>query len=392
MPLSGFVSSGAAGAKRRLSLRALGAAAAFAVALPLLASCAGGDAQAKAEKAKETSASDFQEIVKKAEEEGKLSLIAYPETWANYKGHFDAFEKKYDIDIEVQSPDISSAEELQAVKNLRGQSSQPDVLDIGYSFTQPAIEQGLIEPYKPTQWKQIPDKLKDPAGYWVGAYYGVLSVAVNTDVVKDPPETFKDLLDPKYKGQIALPGDPRKGASSIATVFAAALANGGSLDNIEPGIEYFAKLAKMGNLVPTNDPAAAMTTGQASIIFDWNYNWIGREAQLKRDGVNVKHYVLNDGVFGNYYAQPLTIDPQHPNAGKVWIDWLTSDEGSEQYALGGAIPARFKELADAGKLSDKALAMLPDPQTIDKIEFPTIQQGEQANRLIATTWAQKVKY
>src|SRR5699024_4751382 len=113
-------------------------------------------------------------------------LIAYPETWANYKGHFEEFEEKYGVDILVDSPDASSAEELEAVKNLRGQDNQPDVLDIGYSFTSPAKSQKLIEEYRPSNWDSIPDNLKDPEGEWVGAYYGVLSVAVNTDEVDVP--------------------------------------------------------------------------------------------------------------------------------------------------------------------------------------------------------------
>lgn len=360
------------------------------LSLPVLAACGASDSDNSAAEG-QTIGDDIDEIAELAKEEGEVRLIAYPETWANYKGHFEEFEKKYGVDVVVDSPDASSAEELQAVKNLKGQDTQPDVLDIGYSFTTPATSQGLVGEYKPTTWDSIPDNLKSEDGSWVGAYYGVLEVAVNTDEV-DVPTSFEDLKDPQYRGKIALPGDPRQGASSIATVFAASLANGGSLDDIGPGIDYFAELADMGNLVPVSDAASALTTGEAAVVFDWNYNWKGREDQLKADGVKYETKILEDGVFGNYYAQPLTVDSPHPNAARLWVDWLTSDEGAEQYALGGAVPARFTELAKDGKLSQEALDNLPDPAILEKIELPNAEQGDAANAVIAQRWAQEVKY
>lgn len=369
---------------RRNLLR--GAMVAAGLAVVPLSACGSGGSASSGRKI----GANLDEITELAKKEGKVVLIAYPKTWANYAGHFAAFEKKYGVKVEVQSPDISSAEELQAVKTLKGQPNQPDVLDIGYSFTQTAISQNLIEAYKPTNFDSIPAALKDPDGKWVGAYYGALSIGVNTKLVKKPAG-FKDLLGAEYKGKVALPGDPRKGASSMATVFAASLANGGSLDDIGPGIDYFAQLAKAGNLVTISSVSSGLSTGQAAVTFDWNYNFLGIADQMKKSGVALDYWVPQDGIFGNYYAQPATIESPQPNAARLWINWLTSDEGSEQYALGGAVPARFTELSKAGKLSKEALANLPDPEVLAKIKFPTIDQGTKANQAIASEWAQKVK-
>src|SRR5699024_9722021 len=203
------------------------------------------------------------------------------------------------------------------------------------------------------------------------------------------PTSFEDLKDPQYRGKVALPGDPRQGASSIATVFAASLANGGSLDDIQPGIDYFAELAEMGNLVPVSDATSALTTGEAAVVFDWNYNWAGRAEQLEKDGVNLETIVLEDGVFGNYYAQPVTTSSPHPDGRRLQVVGLTSEGGSDQYALGGTIPARFTEPAEAGKLCDEALDNLTDPEILQKVELPTPEQGGAANSVIATEWAQK---
>ncbi|AZA09044.1 extracellular solute-binding protein [Corynebacterium pseudopelargi] len=334
---------------------------------------------------------NLEQISELAKKEGEVNLIALPETWANYGGQLKNFKETYGVNYTVDSPDASSAEELQAVKNLKGQPKQPDSIDIGYSFTNAAKQQNLIDEYKPSNWDGIPDNLKDPDGKWVGSYYGVITVGVNKKNA-EVPNSFKDLLDPKYKGKIALPGDPRTGASSIATVFAASLANGGSLDDIAPGIDFFAKLAESGNLVPTSDPVSALSTGEAAVVFDWNYNWKGAEDTLRADGVDFESKVLEDGVFGTYYAQSITTDAPHPNAARLWLDWLTSDEGSEQYALGGAVPARFNQLVEEGKLSEEAQAALPDAETLKKVQLPTPEQGDAANKVIASEWTNKVKY
>ncbi len=86
----------------------------------------------------------------------------------------------------MANPDASSADEVTAIKTLRGQPDMPDAVDVGPSFTQQMIDEGYADVYKPTVWDQIPDALKDPAGHWVAAYYGVMSIATNTTLVPTP--------------------------------------------------------------------------------------------------------------------------------------------------------------------------------------------------------------
>lgn len=370
-------------ASRRTVLRSVAGVAVLAALGGSLAACS------QTPTAAATIGTSLEEMTTLAKAEGTVQLIATPADWANYGSQFSTFTEKYGIATPVATPDASSADELTAVKNLRGQKTQPDVIDIGYSFTGKAADEKLIAPYKPSNFDAIPADLKDPDGMWVGAYYGVVQVGTNTNVV-EAPQTWDDLLDPKYKGKVALPGDPRKGASSIAAVFAAALAHGGSVDDIQPGIDFFEKLAKSGNLVSITSPVSALSTGQAAVVLDWNYNFLGMEAELKKSGVVLETKTFEEGVFGNYYAQPVVADSPHPNSARLWVDWLTSDEGSELFARGGGIPARYIELKEAGKLSAEALAKLPEAGVIEKIKFPTVEQGEAAGKLIVDQWAQKV--
>lgn len=147
------------------------------------------------------------------------------------------------------APDDSSGQELQAVITYKNnKSTGPDTVDVGPSFASEGIAEGLWDPYRNSHWNSIPDAMKDPKGYWVGDYYGVEAFAVNTTMVKNVPQDWADLLKPEYKNTIGINGDTRSSNDAFMAVWAAALANGGSLDNILPGIEFLAKLKKKRKL------------------------------------------------------------------------------------------------------------------------------------------------
>ena len=101
----------------------------------------------------------------------------------------------------------------------------------------------------------------------------MLSIASNTTLVKNPPKTFADLKKPEYKGQVAINGDPREAGAAFAAVMAASLANGGSFDDIMPGIQFFADLKKAGNLQQIDVTEAAVLSGDVPIALDWTYNF-----------------------------------------------------------------------------------------------------------------------
>ena len=71
-------------------------------------------------------------LVAAAEKEGKLNVITLPSNWANYGSIMKDFQAKYPgIKITDANPEGSSQDELNAVKQLKGQSSAPDVVDVG---------------------------------------------------------------------------------------------------------------------------------------------------------------------------------------------------------------------------------------------------------------------
>lgn len=332
----------------------------------------------------------FEDLIAAAQAEGKVNLIALPDTWANYGGILESFRTTYGIEAPVANPDASSADELTAVKTLRGQQDMPDNLDIGPSFVGQAIEEGLIEPYKTSNWDQIPDVLKGADGNWIGSYYGIMSIATNTTLVPNAPTSWADLKKPEYKGQVTLNGDPREAGAAFAAVVAASLANGGSYSDLMPGIEYFAELKKAGNLQTIDVTEAALLSGEVPIALDWTYNFPGVVAQLAEVGFDMKVVVPSDGIYGAYYAQSVVSDPVHPCAARLWMEHITGDAGALGYLEGGAIPARFAAMQEAGVIPAEALENLPSAELIQSITFPTAEETELMKAQLTEFWGPMV--
>lgn len=329
---------------------------------------------------------DLPDLVKAAQAEGALTLIAMPQTWANYGQIISQFEQTYGIPVTVESPNATSAQELTALRLMRGQSRLPDVIEVGPPFAVQAVQQGLVVPYKPTSWDQIPEDLRDPNGMWIGTYFGLISFGVNTTKVSNPPTTWAELNDTAYKGMAATNGDPRQANSALNAVWASSLANGGSLDNIDPGIQYFGELSSEGIYIPLQANVANLANQQVLISLDWSFNMPGAANVLSQTGLSLTSTVPSDGVMGGYYCDAITNGAPHPNAARLWMEWVTSGKGALLYLDGGAVPALYSEFVDQGKVPQEIQDQLPDQQTLDALQFPTEDQQAKASTEVASQW------
>jgi len=329
---------------------------------------------------------DLPDLVKAAQAEGALTLIAMPRTWANYGEIISQFEQTYGIAVTVESPNATSAQELTALRLMRGQARLPDVIEVGPPFAVQAVQQGLVVPYKPTAWDQIPERLRDPNGMWIGTYFGLISFGVNTTKVSNPPTTWAELNDAAYKGMAATNGDPRQANSALNAVWAASLANGGSLDNIDPGIQYFGELSQQGIYIPLQANVANLANQQVLIALDWSFNMPGAANVLSQTGLTLTSNVPSDGVMGGYYCDAITNGAPHPNAARLWMEWVTSGKGALLYLDGGAVPALYSQFVEQGKVPQEIQDQLPDQQTLDALQFPTEDQQAKASAEVASQW------
>jgi putative spermidine/putrescine transport system substrate-binding protein len=368
------------------------ATALMAAGLTLTACGSGGDSSGGTTKAASaTSAAalgGMEELVKQAKAEGTLNVIALPPDWANYGAMLSAFTKKYGIKISSVNPNGSSQDELNAVTSEKGQGRAPDVLDVGTSFAYQAEAQGLLANYQVATWKDIPADQKDPQGAWYNDYGGYISIGCNADKVKPCPKTYADLLEPAYKGQVALNGNPTQAAAAFAGVWGAALANGGSLDDIGPGIDFFKKVKQVGNFNPVEVTPATVLSGETPISIDWDYLNVGQVAKLKAAGVNWEVNVPSDGLFGGYYSQAISKFAPHPAAARLWEEFLYSDQGQNLWLQGGARPVRLPVMQKGGTADQQALSALPPVSGTAK--FPTQKQQTAAQQVVAKRWNQEI--
>ena len=325
-------------------------------------------------------------LVAAAQKEGELNVITLPRDWCDYGDMMDNFAKKYSIKVNSLNPDGGSADELQAIKdNMSNKGPQaPDVIDVGPAFGPLAKSQNMLAAYKVATWDTIKGT-NDPDGFYYVDYSGVMVLEVNSDVVKTMPATYKDLLNPMYKGQVALAGDPRASNQAAQSVYAAALANGGSLDNIQPGLDFFAQLNKSGNLLPLIADSGPIAKGETPITFQWSWNANANKDTFKGNP-NITIIYPTDVNWGGYYYQAVSAYAPHPAAARLWEEYLYSDEGQSTWVKGYCAPARLADLKARGVLTPELLAKLPDPALLAASIVPSGDQLTKARAAVKDQW------
>ncbi|RFU47151.1 ABC transporter substrate-binding protein [Paraburkholderia sp. DHOC27] len=332
-------------------------------------------------------------LVAAAKQEGQLTVIALPHDWCGYGAMIPAFEKKYGIKVNELNPDAGSGDEVEAIKANKGNKGPqaPDVIDVGLSFGPSAKADGLLQPYKVSTWKDIPDSAKDADGYWYGDYYGVLSFEVNADMIDKVPADWPDLLKSDYKNAVSLAGDPRSANQAIQAVYAAGLSGTkGNADKAsDAGLKYFAQLNKDGNFVPVIGKAASLAQGTTPIIVRWDYNALADRDTLKGNP-KVQVVVPKTGVVAGVYVQAISAYAPHPNAAKLWMEYLYSDEGQIGWLTGYCHPIRYNQLVAAKKVPQALLDKLPPATAYKNAVFPTLPQQDASKDAITKHWDEVV--
>jgi putative spermidine/putrescine transport system substrate-binding protein len=339
-------------------------------------------AEGEVDAATATSAEDFgglDELVAAAQEEGELNVIALPPDWANYGEIIDTFSNKYDIEVNSAQPDADSQSEINAAEQLAGTDRAPDVFDLGQSVA--LANTDMYAPYQVETWDDIPDEFKDPDGAWVNDYGGFMSIGYDSSKVPDVT-AVEDLLGSEFEGRVALNGDPTLAGAAFSGVLMAAIANGGSADDIKPGVDFFGELRDAGNFIPVDPTPATIESGQTPVVIDWDYTNAAESAKLD----TWKVLVPPEAVVAGYYYQAINADAPHPAAARLWQEFLYSDEGQNLWLEGGARPVRAEAMAEAGTIDQELYDALPPVEGEPVV--PTIEQTEAAAAYLAENWAE----
>lgn len=323
-------------------------------------------------------------LIAAAQQEGELNVIALPQDWMNYGEIITTFAKKYKIIVNPLNPSGSSGDELDAIRATKtnNRESAPDVVDVGLPFAVQAKQDGLLQPYKVATWSTIPTTAKDPDASWYGDYYGIIVFEINSKSVTTIPQDWSDLLNPEYK--IARLASPSTGYFGMMAVYSASVANGGSLDDTLPGLRYFQQINKNGSFLDIHPNGNTVASGETPIAFRWDY--LALTDQQSHPDSDIKIVVPKSGNVAGLYAQGISAYAPHPNAAKLWMEFLYSDEGQLLYLKGLGHPVRFADLSGRGVIPANILNNLLPPEPYLNALFPTGEQINAADKSILGSW------
>lgn len=322
---------------------------------------------------------DLKSLEEAARAEGAVNSVGMPDSWANWKDTWQDLEKNYGL--KHMDTDMSSAQEI-AKFAAEKDNATADIGDVGAAFGPIAVQQGVTQPYKPTTWDQIPEWAKDKDGHWMLAYTGSIAFIVNKQLVKDVPTSWAELKDGKYKVAI---GDVSAAAQAVNGVLAAAIANGGDEKNIQPGLDYFAEIAKQGRLSLSNPTIQTLERGEVEVGVVWDFNGLSYRDQI--DASRFEVLIPSDGSVISGYTTIINKWAKHPNAAKLAREYILSDAGQINLAKGNARPIRAEHLTLPAEVQAK---LLPNEQYAKVKPIEDAETWEATSKALPQQWQENV--
>lgn len=345
----------------------------------MLSGC--GNSQSASKETVDLNSMSIEEITTKAKEEGEVNSVGMPDDWANWadtwKGISDTYGLKH-TDV-----DLSSAEEL-AMFEAEKNNATKDIGDVGETYGSVAEEKGLTLKYKTSYWDEIPDWAKDDDGDWVVAYYGTMALLTNKKIVPNAPTSFEDLLEGDYMVSI---GDVAKSTRAQYCVLAAAYAMGGDESNIQPGLDFFRKLAEQGRLDKGEFNYTRIEKGEIGVAIIWDFVGIGYREQIKENNPNADFEICipEEGSVQSGYTTIINSYTKRPYAAALTREYILSDEGQLNLAKGYA-----KTVRDVKLPADLQEKMIPDEQYQNIRMVEDNEAWNETTAEIATLWNEEV--
>lgn len=317
---------------RTLRLRRIRPIVVAGAAVLVLAACGGPGAPAGGEKETggEVPAASSQSLLAEAKKEGKLVWYT-SNTRPAAEQIASLFEKRYP-EVDVEFFQAGGSQTLSKVESeIVAGGIKADVVD--YSQGAAAIDQanrGLLARFAPEHVGEIPDQLVDRDGYFFSPYFLTSSICYNPDVVdeRDAPKSWRDLADPKWKGKIGM-ASPDYAGTAVGTI---------ATWEQEFGEEYLKDLGANGLKVLRGfgDVQNSVLSGQTPIAVNLSFRGIEAES----NGEPEKCITPNEGQIRLSSAAAVVADSTHPNAAKLFANFLLGDEVQRAMVEENFFPAR----------------------------------------------------
>jgi len=270
----------------------------------------------------------------------------------------EAFEKKYGIRVDYIRAD-SNEVALRILNEGRAGKVQADVFD-GTAAVASLKKENLVLQWVPDGARRLPANAVDEARYWVATNLYVLTPGYNTDLVPKAaaPKSFEDLLDPRWKGKIAW--NTASSPSAAGGFVGVVLTSMGE----EKGRAYLKELAKQnvtGIQVAARQVLDQVIAGEYAIAL----NIFNNHAVISATKGAPSAWIPMNPAMAVLSVISVTKDAPHTNAGKLFVEFLVSEEGQKLYRdadympIDPNVPARDPSLRPDGERF-KALTFTPE--------------------------------
>ncbi|AUL48880.1 ABC transporter substrate-binding protein [Bordetella trematum] len=293
-----------------------------------------------------------------------------PPEWADWGTALKAIKARTGVTVPADNKNSG-----QALASLAAERKNPvaDVVYYGVSFGIQAAKDGLVQPYKPALWNDIPDGMKDPDGKWFAIHSGTLGFMVNVDALngKPVPASWADLLKPEYRGMVGYL-DPASAFVGYVGAVAVNQAMGGTLDDFTPGLEWFRKMQQNKPIVPKQTSYARVLSGEIPILIDYDFN--AYRAKYK-DQANVAFVIPAEGTIAVPYVMSLVADAPHADNGRKVLDFTLSDEGQTIWAEAFLRPVRPGVVSPQTQAKFLPASEYARAKTVDYAQMANAQRG-----------------
>lgn len=288
---------------------------------------------------------DYTALIGKARQEGKVVSLGMHDGWPTGQKMWDDLSLYYGLQDE--DTDMGSAKIL---KCFRGDAdalvSNPDIGDIGLEYAREAKSEGLLAGYKTSYWDEIPSWAKDDSGQYIVSFTGTLAFLCDSSLGDSAPKSFADLAKGNYKVGIA---SVTSGSTGQFSVYAAALANGGDVDNIAPGINFFKQLCTQGRLIENLKTDNLVSSGyedEVKVLISWDFSALAYrdEAAKRTPAKSYSACIPEDRSVTSGYATIISENAKNPYAAMLTREYILSDAGQLNVAALYATPIRSVKL------------------------------------------------
>ncbi len=273
-----------------------------------------------------------------------------PPEWADWGGMLRLIGQR--TGVAVPPDNKNSGQSLAALIAEKG-NPVADVTYLGGQFGPQARDAGVLAPFKPARWNDIPAGFKDPEGFWFTIHSGTLGLFVNTAALrgKPVPKSWKDLTNPQYKGMVGYL-NPASAAVGQVGVVAVNLAMGGNYENFDPAINFFKDLQANQPVVPTQTSYARVISGEIPILLDYDFNaYRGQHT----DKAPVQFVIPQEGTVSLPYIMGLVAKGPNADNGRKVLDFVLSDEGQRHWAA-----AYLRPVIASAMTAESRAKFLPD--------------------------------